>query len=330
MIDRGAVDDHIIKNGGQADHPRAGRGDLQAAELGFVPGIRPLESSHPVFMVPGGAKGAAIGQVVELEDQPVRRVGILLGLIEVHRLTDSLLRGAGGQDGITHCSEPHLCQEAQGFPLGAAAQVVADQVKGHEGKPALPDLLRVQLSDAACGEVPRMCIRLVQSPVEGVKLLPADDAFPPDLKRLLTGNDKRDIFHNAHRVGDILALQAIAPGNRLCQFPVLIAQHKGEAVQLPAQDCLMAAQVFVDIRNAFALISGQHRPGVAHGGKALQHLAGYPLGRRRGQDGSGFPLQGCQLVIQPVIVQIRHDRGIVLVVGLVCLVNRLNEFPHSL
>ena len=48
----------------------------------------------------------------------------------------------------------------------------------------------------------------------------------------------------------------------------------------------MAAQVFVDIRNAFALISGQHRPGVAHGGKALQHLAGYPLGRRRGQDGS--------------------------------------------
>ena len=96
MIDRGAVDDHIIKNGGQADHPRAGRGDLQAAELGFVPGIRPLESSHPVFMVPGGAKGAAIGQVVELEDQPVRRVGILLGLIEVHRLTDSLLRGAGG------------------------------------------------------------------------------------------------------------------------------------------------------------------------------------------------------------------------------------------
>ena len=37
-------------------------------------------------------------------------------------------------------------------------------------------------------------------------------------------------------------------------LPVLIAENQGESIQFPAQDCLAAAQVTVDIRDAFPLI----------------------------------------------------------------------------
>ena len=215
MVDRSAVNDYVVENTGQADHPSAGGSDLQAVERSLIPGIWPLEGDYTVLMVPGGAQGATVVQVIELEDQSIGWVSILPGLIAVHRLSDCLLRGASGQNGIADCGKSHLCNEAQGLPLGTAAQVVADQVKGHERKPALPHLLRIQLSDTARGKVPRVRIRLFQSTVKGVKLLPTDNPFPPNFKRFPTWDGQRDIFHDAHRVGDILALHAITAGNSL-------------------------------------------------------------------------------------------------------------------
>ena len=215
MVDRSAVNDYVVENTGQADHPSAGGSDLQAVERNHIPGIWPLEGDYTVLMVPGGAQGTTVVQVIELEDQSIGWVSILLWLIAVHRLSDCLLRGAGGQNGIADCGKSHLCKEAQGLPLGTAAQVVADQVKGHERKPALPHLLRIQLSDTARGKVPRVRIWLFQGAVKGVKLLPTDNPFPPNFKRFRTRDNQRNIFHDAHRVGNILALNAITPGNSL-------------------------------------------------------------------------------------------------------------------
>ena len=56
MIDCITINDHIIENTGQADHPRAGSCNLQMAELGFIPGIRPFEGDHSVLMVTSGAQ----------------------------------------------------------------------------------------------------------------------------------------------------------------------------------------------------------------------------------------------------------------------------------
>ena len=63
MVDRSAVNDYVVENTGQADHPSAGGSDLQAVELGLIPGIWPLEGDYTVLMVPGGAQGATVPSI---------------------------------------------------------------------------------------------------------------------------------------------------------------------------------------------------------------------------------------------------------------------------
>ena len=91
----------------------------------------------------------------------------------------------------------------------------------------------------------------------------------------------------------------------------------------------MTAQELADVRHRFALIRREHGAGVPHCGQAFQHLPGHLLGGRGGQDNPRFLLQPDQFFIQLVIGQIRHNRGVMLVIGLVRLSNGLDEFPHS-
>ena len=90
MVDRGAVDLHIIKYASETDHACPGGGYLQTAEGRLIEGVLPFEGHQAVFMVAGGAQGAAIGQIVILEDQAVHGIGKLLRAIPGNGLLQSL------------------------------------------------------------------------------------------------------------------------------------------------------------------------------------------------------------------------------------------------
>jgi len=237
-----------------ADHACPGGGHLQRAEHRIVEGICPLERHQPVFMVAGRPQGAAVGQIVIFEDQAVHGEGILLRTIERNGLLQGIQGRIGCQDRIAHGRKAHLGQKTQIFPLGRAAQILTDQVERQKLQPTFLALLGVQLSDAASGQIPGMGIGLGQRLIERIEILPADHPLAAHLQRFGTRDGQRHVPHDPDSMGDILALEAVAAGNGLGQFPVLIAQYQGKPVQFPADDHLPPADELEDLSRGLGLI----------------------------------------------------------------------------
>ena len=161
VVDGSAINLHVIKHTGETDHAGPGSGHLQRAEHRLIERIRPLQGHQSVLMVAGGTQGAAIGQIVILKDKAIHREGVIFRLIDRDGFFQSILGRIFGQHRVAHSGEAHLGHEAQVFPFGRAAQVVADQVERQELQAAFLALLGVQLSDTASGQVPGMGVRLL-------------------------------------------------------------------------------------------------------------------------------------------------------------------------
>ena len=277
VVHGGPVDHHIIEDAGETDHAGSRGSHLQAAEHSDLRLVRPLERGQPVFMVPGGAQRTAIGQIVKLEDQAIHRIGILFGLILIHCILKSLFRNTSSQNRVAHRGKAHLCHVTKLLPFCLDTEMIADKVEGHEAQVPFPTLLRIQLSGTACGQIAGVGIWLVQCLVECVKVHPTDDSLTAHLQRILTGNGQRHILHDTDSMCYILALQAITTGNGLHQLALLVAQHKGQSIQLPAQDRHLSIEEFMDIRNILPLGCREHGPGVAHRCQAFQDLTGHTL-----------------------------------------------------
>ena len=282
VVNGGAVNLHVIEHAGEADHTGPGGGHLQGSEYRLIKRVRPFQGHQPVLMVPGGPQGAAIGQVVKLEDQAVHRESIFLRAIDRDGLFQGITVRIFGQYGITYSGEAHLGHKAQVFPFGRAAQMVADQVEGQKLQPALLALPGVQFSDTAGSQVPGMGVRFLQGLVEFLEILPTDNALTAHLQRLGAGDGQRYVLHDPDGMGDILTLEPIAAGNGLNQLAAHIAQHQRQSVQLPADDHPPPADELEYLAGGLGLVGREHGPGVGYCSQALQHLSGHPLGGRRG------------------------------------------------
>ena len=331
VIDRGTVNDNIVKDAGQTHHARACDCKLQTTEGGFKEFVLPLEGDQPVLVMAGGAQRGAVFHVLLLKDQAVHGIGVLLGIHPV-LLCHDLLCGKGGiQQSVWNHIKALLGQKSQLAALLRFHLSVADQVEGVELHTALPAFLRIQLPYTAGRKAAGMCIGFVQRFVEPVEAGPADHAFAAHLQRFLAGDLQRHIGHDAHGMGHIFADDTFpAAGDGLLQCAVFIAEHEGESVQLPAHDHGAAIHELQDLFVRLDLPGREHGPGMPHLRQLLQDLARHLLGRGPGKDDTGTGLQLCQLVIEQVIIPVGHDGCVVLIVGDIRLSEFCDERFHSL
>ena len=130
-------------------------------------------------------------------------------------------------------------------------------------------------------------------------------------------------------MGHILADDTLAAaGDGLLQFSVLIPQNQSKPVHLPAQQNSTSCCKPDQILNGLRLACGQHGLCMPHLRQVFQNLSGNLLRRRAGKHQSGIMLQRGELLRQPVIFQIRHNRSVVFVVGDVRLREPLDQFAH--
>ena len=206
--------------------------------------------------------------------------------------------------------------------------MVTDQVESQKLQPALLALPGVQFSDTAGSQVPGMGVRLLQGLVEFLEILPTDNALTAHLQGLGTGDGQRYVLHDPDGMGDVLTLEPIAAGNGLNQLAARIAQHQRQSVQLPADDHPPPADELEYLAGGLGLVGREHRLGMGYRRQALQHLARHPLGGRRRQDNAGVPFQLRQLIVEPVVFQIGHDRIVLAVVGGIRLFQLGNQGFH--
>ena len=85
-------------------------------------------------------------------------------------------------------------------------------------KPGISRFTRffVSLVKSPRRKIPGVGVGLLQVVVDFLEVLPRNHALAPNLERLLGGNGQRHIEERAHRVGHVLANDALpAPGNGL-------------------------------------------------------------------------------------------------------------------
>jgi len=177
--------------------------------------------------------------------------------------------------------------------------------------------------------VPRLALGRARRRVAGVRLagevgcelrLAADDlASDVPVLRLARRKLPDGTLHEQHVAGDVLALVAVASGDRLDQLPVPVDQVDADAVELVRDAGGLAgppaAKVAVPVAHVgveLALVQRPHRDRVSR----LRPPARPRSRTDRRQDGVAR-VKLDQLVPQRVVGRVRHDRGGLVVVGLV-------------
>ena len=161
---------------------------------------------------------------------------------------------------------------------------------------------------------------------------------------------QRDVAHGFDVFGYVFARGAVTARGRLHQNPVLIQQADGQPVKLRLGGVfhLRHAQFFAHAlvkRQKFGVVERarfvvarrkrvvqrQHRHGVHHGFKAVQHRAAHPLRGAFGQPELRiFGFQGFQLAVEPVVFGIGHAGRVQSVVFAGVAVERLHEGADAL
>ena len=161
---------------------------------------------------------------------------------------------------------------------------------------------------------------------------------------------QRDVAHGSDVFGHVFARGAVAARGSLHQNPVLIQQADGQPVKFRlggvfhlrhAQflaHALVKRQKFGVVERARFVVARrkrvvqrQHRHGVHHGFKAVQHRAAHPLRGAFGQPELrmlGF--QGFQLAVEPVVFGIGHAGCVQSVVFVGVAVERLHKGADAL
>ena len=136
----------------------------------------------------------------------------------------------------------------------------------------------------------------------------------------------------------ILAHLTVAPGRAPDEYAVFILQRHGKAVDLGLHGELCAGICFLHlIQKLPQLLHGEHilqthqRHGMDDLLKLAQRLAAHALcGRFRQRQLGMLRFQLLQLPQQPVILKIRHLRGIQDIVFRICIVEKVSQLPDSL
>ena len=176
---------------------------------------------------------------------------------------------------------------------------------------------------------------------------------------------QRDLADGADVLRHLLALLAVAAGGGLHQHARLVAQADRQAVELGLGDigdhatlqdglrlglqglalapvdpallgCQVGAQLLLELLGAAGLGIGlgadaQHGHAVAHGGKAVEHLAADALGRRIGRDPFGMHgFDRLQLAEQAVVFGVGNLGRVERVVAVGVVVQQLAQLPQAL
>ena len=301
-----------------------------------------LVRHRPARELVGVAQGVPRGVVVDLDHRAVDHVvqprPVLLDA--VHR--GHGLRQRPGVDLAGRGGEAVLPQEGQHLVLGGeglsldVAHVVEAGVQ-----PAGRGHRRVEVPQRARRGVPGVLQRLFGRLVVLVQHGDAHEALPVDLHAALEGDGQRNGADGHHLGEDLLAHDAVAPGGRADEPPVLVGQvhrqsvelvlhHVGDGRQRRAPGVGVLPQLLRPPRPVLQRLDGlrlAHRPqprDVGVGLEARQDRAAHPPGRGVRQALARLRLQPNQLVVQRVPLRVR-DRG---VIQRVVLIGRLVQTRH--
>ena len=210
----------------------------------------------------------------------------------------------------------------------------------------------IELAQAACGGVARVGegllagfeLALVQRGKIGFEHQHFAAHFQ-QCRLLFAVQLQRDIAHGFDVFGDVFARGAVAARGSLHQNPVLIQQADGQPVKLrfggvfhlrhaqflahalvERQKFGMVERARVVVERRKSVVQRQHRHGVHHGFKAVQHRAAHPLRWAFGQPELRiFGFQDFQLTVEPVVFGIGHAGRVQSVVFVGVAVERLHE-----
>jgi len=154
----------------------------------------------------------------------------------------------------------------------------------------------------------------------------------------VTGKRQRDSADGADVVGDVIAFGSVAASQGLNEFPVLIAQAAGDAVDLGLADeangvVEVIGDTFepgVEVFAVVGVVDGIHALGMFDGFEAVDGLAAHALGG--GVIGDEIRMLGFELLkfLEQFVIFTVGDRRLgVDVVAAIVLFELLGEFPDA-
>ena len=166
--------------------------------------------------------------------------------------------------------------------------------------------------------------------------------FPSHLQesRRRPAQTRRDRANGFDILGDVIADHAVPARGGMLQLALLVGQRDGHAIDFrldhdrdflvreqSSDPCIKARYFFFRVR----IVQTQHRNPMPNLRKSLEGSAADPLGGRIGRGQLRETLfQIGQLLVEPVVLAVAHDRCSFLVVKPVMLCNLLPQLRHSL
>ena len=164
----------------------------------------------------------------------------------------------------------------------------------------------------------------------------ADDRLPPHFQRPAIGNGERETAHGERLRRDVLPLSAVSARGRAHKPPFRIGQTHGQPVELILHGKLCRGIDLLHARDERRklvlrdrLIQRKEGRDMRMARKRLDGLAAHAARRRIGQTHARLPLQLLQLVVERVILPVRHAGRILHIIFVRPLVERIHQITHS-
>ena len=361
VVEGGALDERAAElHGGEVRDGGHGAGapDLVVDAEQLRAGLLGLEfiGHRPAGRLGRVAQRALGGEFVDLDDDAVGGVGEeLAGLVPVVDvgldLPDVVAEAALLRDG-----QAPARGGVKGLAVGGEVHRLGGDVVERADEAAVRHFLGVDELQGPGGGVARvgeggLLLRLALA-VEGVegRVGHQDLAADLEIRRVVALQLLGDVRDAAHVLRDVVALDAVAAGERLREPAVPVGQADGGAVELEfaavaeadaLEGLLGARDEFFDFSDGIGVAQGEHRVAVRPLDEALARLRLRVRAHGRvevGADAAGggvgavelreFGLQALQLMHQLVELIVRHRRRVVHIVAPTVLPEDLPELVY--
>ena len=201
-------------------------------------------------------------------------------------------------------------------------------IRPHKGKSVKPyaPLRRypvIELPDTAAAEISGIFVfRLLvfNFPVDLRKSTVCDDRLAPQDQFPLIGNIEGKIAKHPGVACDYFPHLAVASRYRLLQGAFPVCQHNGQPVQFPREKPFLPVQPVSKLLPVLRLSQGQHGRLMPFFWQLIHRLVTHLYRGAVRQRHTKVSLQPCQLVIESVVLEIRHNLLIFGIIGLRSLI----------
>ena len=361
VVEGGALDERAaelhggeVRDGGHG----AGASDLVVDAEQLRAGLLGLEfiGHRPAGRLGRVAQRALGGEFVDLDDDAVRGEGEeLAGAVPVIDVVLDL-RDVVAEAALLRDGQAPARGGVEGLAVGGEVHRLGGDVVERTDEAAVRHLFGIDELQRAGSGVARVgeggfFLRLAFA-VEGVEGRVGHQDFAADLefRRVVPVELLRDAGDAADVLRDVVALDAVAAGEGLCEPAVPVGQANGGAIELELaavaeanafEGFLGACDEFFDFSDGVGIAQRKHRVAVRPLDKALPRLrlgVGAHGGVEVGADAAGggvgavelreLGLQALQLVHELVELIVRHRRGVVHIVAPAVLPEDLPELVY--